>query len=111
MKKLLTGLLGLAILVACFLPAMADSQTHLGQVVSYRISQRGDWFFLKFRAENEGKQTDEIQIGPLDKQQTNIYANVLSEPNVHAYMVTAEPSEDAKEGAEPATYYDFFVVK
>lgn len=112
MKKMLTGLMGLAILVACFLPAMADSQTHLGQVISYRISQRGDWFYLKFRANNDGAQTDEIQIGPLDKAQTNIYMNVLSEPNVHAYMVTVEPTEGEKsEGAQVPTYYDFFVVK
>lgn len=113
MKKLLSGLLGLAILVACFVPAMADSQTHLGQVVSYRISQRGDWFYLKFRANNDGAQTDEIQIGPLDKAQTNIYMNVLGEPNVHAYLVQVDAPE-AKSGEkpeEPLYYYDFFVMK
>jgi hypothetical protein len=115
MKNLLSGLIGLAILIACFLPAVADSQTHLGEVVSYRISQRGDWFFLKFRAKNDGTETDEIQIGPLDKAQTDIYLNVLSEQNVHAYMVQVdEPDESNKrrnKPAEPLFYYDFFVMK
>jgi hypothetical protein len=110
MKKLLSGLLGLAILVACFIPAMADSQTHLGQVVSYRVSQRGDFFYLKFRAANEGTETEEIQIGPLDRTQTSIYTDVLSESNVHVYLVKVD-KENAKDSELPTEYYDFFVMK
>ena len=110
MKKLLSGLLGLALTVVCFLPAIADTQTHLGQVVSYRLSQRGDWFFLKFRSSNDGVETEEIQIGPLDKAQTAVYADVLSENTVHAYRVTID-DENMEDDDQPTEYYDFFVMK
>ena len=111
MKKLLATLAVLAILISCASPIMADSQTHLGKVISYRVSQRGDWFFLKFRAQDDsGNQTEELQLGPIDKSQAAVYCEVLSEANVHAYRVVVE-EEERKDDDAPLEYYDFFVLK